>query len=60
MWIHMRRRMTLRMMQIKSWNENRLDAKIETPVSSADGITCGGLLGRGKLIRWQQVTFVKK
>jgi len=22
--------MTLRMMQIKSWNENRLDAKIET------------------------------
>jgi hypothetical protein len=47
-------------MQIKTWNENRLDAKIETPLSSSAGITCGGLLGLGKFIRWQQVTFVKR
>jgi hypothetical protein len=47
-------------MQIKSWNESRLDAKIETPVNSADGITCGGVLGSGRLIPWQKVTFVKR
>ena len=48
------------LMQIKTWNENRLDAKIETPVSPAGGITCGGVLGSGKLIPWQKVTFVKR
>ena len=48
------------LMQIKSWNENRLDAKIETPLSGSNGITCGGLLGTGRLIRWQQVTLVQK
>ena len=48
------------LMQIKSWNENRLDAKIETPVNGADGTTCGGVLGSGRLIPWQKVTFVKR
>jgi peroxiredoxin len=48
------------LMQIKRWNENRLDAKIETPLRSSAGITCGGLLGSGKFIRWQQVTLVKR
>jgi predicted metal-binding protein len=48
------------LMQIKSWNENRLDAKIETPVSTANGITCGGVLGSGRLVPWQKVTFVKR
>jgi uncharacterized repeat protein (TIGR03803 family) len=48
------------LMQIRSWNESRLDAKIETPVNSAAGTTCGGVMGTGRLVRWQQVTFVKK
>jgi predicted metal-binding protein len=48
------------LMQIKSWNEDRLDAKIETPVRSSAGITCGGVLGSGRLIPWQKVTFVKR
>lgn len=48
------------LMQIKSWNENRLDAKIETPVNTSAGITCGGVLGSGRFIPWQKVTFVKR
>jgi serine/threonine protein kinase len=40
--------------------ENRLDAKIETPVNGAAGITCGGVLGSSWLIPWQKVTFVKR
>jgi peroxiredoxin len=48
------------LMQIKSWNENRLDAKIETPVNGAAGITCGGVLGSSWLIPWEKVTFVKR
>jgi hypothetical protein len=47
------------LMQIRTWNESRLDARVETPLRSPNGITCGGLLGSGRLIRWQQVTFVK-
>jgi hypothetical protein len=47
------------LMQIKTWNESRLDAKIETPLRGPNGITCGGVLGTGRLVRWQQVTFVK-
>ena len=48
------------LMQIKNWNENRLDAKIEAPVNGAAGITCGGVLGSSWLIPWQKVTFVKR
>jgi uncharacterized repeat protein (TIGR03803 family) len=48
------------LMQIKAWNESRLDAKIETPVNSAAGTTCGGVLGSGRFIPWQRVTFVKR
>ena len=42
------------LMQIKNWNESRLDARIETPVKGPSGITCGGVIGTGRLIRWQQ------
>jgi hypothetical protein len=48
------------LMQIKAWNDNQLDAKIETPVRSSAGITCGGILGSGKMIPWEKVTFVKQ
>jgi peroxiredoxin len=48
------------LMQIRTWNENRLDAKIETPVKSPNGITCGGILGSGRFIPWQKVTFAKR
>jgi peroxiredoxin len=48
------------LMQIKNWNESRLDARIETPVKGPSGITCGGVLGTGRLIRWQQTIFVKR
>jgi uncharacterized repeat protein (TIGR03803 family) len=48
------------LMQIKAWNDSRLDAKIETPVNGAGGTTCGGVMGMGRLIPWQRVTFVKK
>ena len=48
------------LMQIKGWNENRLDAKIETPVNTSEGVTCGGVLGSGRLVPWQKVTFVKR
>jgi uncharacterized repeat protein (TIGR03803 family) len=47
------------LMQIQSWNESRLDAKIETPLRGPSGITCGGVMGTGRFVRWQQVTFVK-
>ncbi|HEY4741258.1 MAG TPA: hypothetical protein VIH76_11740 [Candidatus Acidoferrales bacterium] len=47
-------------MHIKGWNENRLDAKMEAPVNTSNGITCGGVLGSGRLVPWQKVTFVKK
>jgi hypothetical protein len=46
-------------MQIKAWNESRLDAKVETPLRGPNGITCGGVMGTGRFVRWQQVTFVK-
>jgi peroxiredoxin len=29
----------------RNWNESRLDARIETPLGSPNGITCGGVLG---------------
>ncbi len=48
------------LMQIKAWNESRLDAKIETPVNSAAGTTCGGVMGSGRFIPWQRVTFVRR
>jgi uncharacterized repeat protein (TIGR03803 family) len=48
------------LMQIKSWNESRLDVKIEVPVNSSAGITCGGILGSGRFVPWQTVTFVKR
>jgi uncharacterized repeat protein (TIGR03803 family) len=48
------------LMQIKTWNENQLDARIETPMNTSNGVTCGGLLGTGRMVRWQQVTFVKR
>ena len=47
------------LMQIKAWNESRLDAKVETPLRGPNGITCGGVMGTGRFVRWQQVTFVK-
>jgi uncharacterized repeat protein (TIGR03803 family) len=48
------------LMQIKTWNDDQLDAKIETPMSTSSGVTCGGLLGTGRMVRWQQVTFARK
>jgi hypothetical protein len=48
------------LMQIKTWNDSRLDAKIETPVNGAGGTSCGGVMGSGRLILWTKVTFVKK
>ena len=48
------------LMQIRTWNDSRLDARIETPLSGPSGVTCGGVMGTGRLVRWQQVTFVKK
>ena len=48
------------LMQIKAWNESRLDARIETPVNGAADTTCGGVMGMGRLIPWQRVTFVKR
>jgi predicted metal-binding protein len=48
------------LMQIKSWNDTRLDARIEKPIRSSAGITCGGVLGTGKLVPWQNLTFVKR
>jgi uncharacterized repeat protein (TIGR03803 family) len=48
------------LMQIKSWSQNRLDAKIETPVNTSEGVSCGGVLGSGRLVPWQKVTFVKR
>jgi hypothetical protein len=48
------------LMQIKAWNDSRLDAKIETPVNGAGGITCGGVMGMVRLIPWQRVTFVRR
>jgi peroxiredoxin len=48
------------LMQIRNWSEGRLDARIETPLRSQNSITCGGVLGTGKLVRWQQVAFVKR
>ena len=47
------------LMQIKTWNESSLDAKIETPVNGANGITCGGVMGMTRLIPWRKVTFTK-
>jgi peroxiredoxin len=47
------------LMQIKAWNDSRLDARIETPLNGPGGTTCGGVMGTGRLVRWQQVTFVK-
>ena len=34
-------------MQIKAWNDSRLDAKIETPLNGPGGTTCGGVMGIG-------------
>jgi uncharacterized repeat protein (TIGR03803 family) len=48
------------LMQIRIWNESQLDARIETPLNAGGAITCGGVMGTGRLVRWQQVTFVKK
>ena len=44
------------LMQIKAWNDSRLDAKIETPLNGPGGTTCGGVMGTGRLVRWQQVS----
>ena len=48
------------LMQIRSWNESQLDARIETPLNAGGAITCGGVMGTGRLVRWQRVTFLKK
>jgi len=44
---------------VKTWNENSLEAKIETQVNSLHGITCSGVLGTGRLVPWEKVTYAK-
>jgi hypothetical protein len=48
------------LMQIKAWNDNQLNAKIETPTNTSGGVTCGGVLGTGRMISRQEVTFLKR